>query len=59
MKDSYVSLRINRELKEKVHKIFDEYNMSVSEGIRYLYQRIEGNTTLLSKKNLEVRNEKK
>ena len=59
MKDSYVSLRINRELKEKVHKIFDEYNMSVSEGIRYLYQRIEGNPTLLSKKNLEVRNEKK
>ena len=59
MKDSYVSLRINRELKEKVHKIFDEYNMSVSEGIRYHYQRIEGNPTLLSEKNLEAGNEKK
>ncbi len=59
MKDSYVSLRINKELKEKVHKIFDEHNMSVSEGIRYLYQRIDGNPTLLSKKNLEVRSEKK
>ena len=41
MKDSYVSLRINKKLKDNLHKIFYENGLTISEGIRLVYNKIE------------------
>ena len=49
-KNSSVNIRIEEKLKENVHKIFSDNDLSVSEGIRYLYKMVKDNPKLLSDK---------